>query len=55
MDLRKRKYNSSGAGGADAGVDVSAEDIEAYKLKRRRTDDPMMKGAGANGLLPLAK
>ena len=35
---KKRKYNS-----VDADVDVSAEDMEAWRLTRGRSDDPMNK------------
>ena len=35
-DGKKRKYNSVGTE-----VDVTAEEMEAYRLKKERTDDPM--------------
>lgn len=35
-DDRKRRYNSF-----HSAYDVSAEDMEAYRLKRSRADDPM--------------
>ena len=35
-DERKRKYNSQAGGG-----EVSAEDMEAYRMTRVRGDDPM--------------
>lgn len=35
---KKRKHNS-----VDADVDVSAEDMEAWRLARGRSDDPMNK------------
>lgn len=37
-DDRKRKYNS-----VDAEVDVTAEDMEAFRMTKNRTDDPMSK------------
>jgi len=37
-DDRKRKYNS-----VDAGVDVTAEDMEAFRMTKIRSDDPMNK------------
>src|SRR5690349_14553037 len=37
LDDRKRSYNSM------SNVDVSAEDMEAYRLKKARGDDPMAK------------
>lgn len=36
-DTKKRQYSS-----ADEGLDVSAEDMEAYRLKRSRGDDPLV-------------
>ena len=36
MDDRKRRYNSM-----KESCDVTAEDMEAYRLKRERTDDPL--------------
>ena len=44
-DDRKRKYNSVGAD-----VDVTAEDMEAYRMTKGRTDDPMAK-LGSDELL----
>lgn len=41
----KRKYHSLGA----ANVGVSVEDMEAYKLKRTRGDDPMANYGGGGG------
>jgi pre-mRNA-processing factor SLU7 len=38
-DERKRKYNSLSAGT----YEVSAEDMEAYKMSKARADDPMAK------------
>lgn len=38
MDERKRPYNSMGADGCAAPTE---EEIEAYRLKRAREDDPM--------------
>lgn len=37
-DERKRKYNS-----LDDGGDLSAEDMEAYRLTKLREDDPLAK------------
>jgi hypothetical protein len=36
-DERKRKYNSLGGEG-----EVTAEDMEAYRLTKQRTEDPML-------------
>lgn len=38
-DEHKRKYNSLSADG----LDVTAEDMEAYRMKKGRTEDPMAK------------
>lgn len=46
-DERKRKYNS-----LDDGGDLSAEDMEAYRLTKHREDDPianMQAGVKAGG------
>ncbi len=45
----KRKYNSL------EDVDTTAEDMEAYRMKRRREDDPSLDDSklGDDGLLPL--
>eukprot|EP00930_Biecheleria_cincta_P105905 TRINITY_DN98_c0_g1_i1.p1 TRINITY_DN98_c0_g1~~TRINITY_DN98_c0_g1_i1.p1 ORF type:complete len:704 (-),score=195.17 TRINITY_DN98_c0_g1_i1:40-2082(-) len=40
-DERNRKYNSSE--GEGAGLDISAEEYEAYRLTKQRADDPMAK------------
>lgn len=40
-DDRKRKYNSLGSSN-----DVTEEDMEAYRLKKERSDDPMLKLSG---------
>jgi pre-mRNA-processing factor SLU7 len=45
-DERKRRYNSLAA---DAEAEVTAEDMEAYRLKRGRAEDPMAAG-GAKGV-----
>jgi len=45
IDDRKRKYNS-----IDDNVDVTKEEMEAYRLKKGRADDPMLKIDG-DGLL----
>lgn len=41
VDDRKRGYNQSASGDGDAGDEVTAESLEAYRLKRTKTDDPM--------------
>lgn len=38
MDERKRPYNSMKA---DSGIFPTDEEMEAYRLKRRRQEDPM--------------
>ena len=45
-ELSKRRYNS-----VDANVDVTAEDMEAYRLKRQRADDPLAKLADTEEIL----
>ena len=45
IDDQKRKYNS-----IDDNVDVTKEEMEAYRLKKGRADDPMLKIDG-DGLL----
>eukprot|EP00551_Chaetoceros_affinis_P004233 CAMPEP_0203663270 /NCGR_PEP_ID=MMETSP0090-20130426/914_1 /ASSEMBLY_ACC=CAM_ASM_001088 /TAXON_ID=426623 /ORGANISM="Chaetoceros affinis, Strain CCMP159" /LENGTH=617 /DNA_ID=CAMNT_0050526155 /DNA_START=241 /DNA_END=2094 /DNA_ORIENTATION=+ len=42
----KRKYNS-----VDAEVDVTAEEMEAYRLKKERADDPLAKLAESEEIL----
>jgi hypothetical protein len=44
-DVRKQKYNSL------AEVDVSAEEMEAWRMKRSRADDPLtqIEAAKASG------
>lgn len=42
----KRKYNS-----VDAGIDVTAEEMEAYRMKKERTDDPLAKLAESEEIL----
>jgi len=37
-DKRKRKYNS-----LDSEADVTAEEMEAYRMRKGRGDDPMAK------------
>ncbi|PNW85593.1 hypothetical protein CHLRE_03g194000v5 [Chlamydomonas reinhardtii] len=45
-DKSKRKYNSlEGAGGEH----VTPEEMEAYRIKKSRGDDPVAKGAGTDG------
>ena len=44
-DDRKRSYNSSSA------IDVTAEDMEAFRLKRAKRDDPMAAFADTEELL----
>ncbi len=44
-DDRKRRYNSS-----DADINVTEEDMELYRLKKNRTDDPMA-NFGSNQVL----
>ena len=42
LNDRKRKYNSM-----NAEVDVTEEEMEAYRLRKERSDDPMAKlGSG---------
>jgi len=43
---KKRKYNS-----VDADIDVTAEEMEAYRLKKERSDDPLTKLADTEELL----
>ena len=51
---RKRKKPQYSRGEED--TEVSAERMEAYKLKKVRRDDPMAKaGLGDDGLLPMKK
>ena len=42
----KRKCNS-----VDAGIDVTAEEMEAYRMKKERTDDPLAKLAESEEIL----
>ncbi len=42
----KRKYNS-----VDANIDVTAEEMEAFRMKRQRADDPLAKLADSEELL----
>jgi pre-mRNA-processing factor SLU7 len=44
-DDRKRGYNSTTA------IDVTAEDMEAYRLKKTKRDDPMAAFADSEELL----
>jgi pre-mRNA-processing factor SLU7 len=44
-DDRKRGYNSTTA------IDVTAEDMEAYRLKKAKRDDPMAAFADSEELL----
>mmetsp|Transcript_7005 Transcript_7005/g.15287 ORF Transcript_7005/g.15287 Transcript_7005/m.15287 type:complete len:687 (+) Transcript_7005:182-2242(+) len=46
-DERKRKYNSI----ASDGMDVTEEEMEAFRLRKGRADDPMAKLAGSEELL----
>jgi pre-mRNA-processing factor SLU7 len=46
-DVRKRKYNSI----SSDGMDVTEEEMEAFRLRRERSDDPMAKLANNDGLL----
>mmetsp|Transcript_2999 Transcript_2999/g.5896 ORF Transcript_2999/g.5896 Transcript_2999/m.5896 type:complete len:553 (+) Transcript_2999:206-1864(+) len=43
LDDRKREYNVS------HDIDVTEEEMEAYRLKKRRTEDPLMNVAGVSG------
>ncbi len=46
-DKAKRKYNSLADGGAEH---VTAEEMEAYRIKKGRGDDPMAAiGKGTDG------
>ncbi|KAF8067118.1 SLU7 [Scenedesmus sp. PABB004] len=45
-DERKRKFNSLGADGSGGNEALSAEEMEAYRLRKRRADDP---GAALEG------
>ena len=47
IDGRKRKYNS--ATGGD--VDVTEEEMEAFRLRKERSDDPMARLADSGELL----
>ena len=44
-DGSKRKYNSLDA----ASENVTAEEMEAFRLKKLRADDPMTAGASGTG------
>ena len=46
-DDKKRKYNSISADG----IDVTEEEMEAFRLRKERSDDPMAKLANSDGLL----
>ena len=46
-DDRKRKYNSF------TSTEVTAEEMEAYRMKKTRGDDPMAKMLGSDELLPV--
>ena len=46
----KRKYNS-----VDANIDVTAEEMEAFRMKRQRADDPLSKLADSEVLLDYKK
>jgi pre-mRNA-processing factor SLU7 len=46
----KRKYNS-----VHADVDVTAEDMEAYRMKKGRGDDPLAKLADSEEILEYKK
>jgi pre-mRNA-processing factor SLU7 len=49
-DDRKRKYNS-----VDTQVDVTEEEMEAYRLRKERSSDPMAKLAASDELLDYQK
>lgn len=51
VDDRKRGYNQTGSGEPDAGGEVTAESLEAFRLKRTKTDDPMAKILDSDVLL----
>jgi pre-mRNA-processing factor SLU7 len=46
-DDKKRKYNSISADG----IDVTEEEMEAFRLRKERSDDPMAKLANSDELL----
>ena len=48
LDERKRAYNSLAADGSDG--TITAEEMEAWRLKRARADDPLARpGGGGEG------
>jgi len=51
IDDRKRKYNSKD----NTSIDVTEEDMEAYRLKKARADDPMSKINGDDEILDYVK
>ena len=47
LDERKRAYNSLAADGGDG--TVTAEEMEAWRLKRARAEDPLAQAGGGDG------